>query len=108
MFELAILAERTEREGRPYHEFLRVPSMSLGVYRLKAGSRDPQAPHTEDEAYFVARGRGAIRVGSEEHEVGPGSVVFVPARVEHGFHDIAEDLLLLVFFAPAEGSTAHA
>ena len=31
-----------------------------------------------------------------------GSVIFVQAGVEHRFHDITEELLVLVFFAPAE------
>jgi hypothetical protein len=31
-------------------------------------------------------------------------VFFVPAREEHRFHDITEDLAVLVFFAPAEGT----
>jgi mannose-6-phosphate isomerase-like protein (cupin superfamily) len=38
--------------------------------------------------------------------VGPGSVVYVPAREEHRFTDIVEDLSALVLFAPAEGSRA--
>jgi hypothetical protein len=29
-------------------------------------------------------------------------VIFVEAEVEHRFHDIEEDLEILVFFAPAE------
>jgi len=33
-------------------------------------------------------------------------VLFVPARVEHRFHSITEDLVVLVVFAPAEGSRA--
>jgi len=33
-----------------------------------------------------------------------GSIVFVAARVPHRFHSIAEDLTVLVFFAPAEYS----
>ncbi len=35
--------------GRLYHEFLRVPAMSGGLYVLPAGGADPQAPHGEDE-----------------------------------------------------------
>jgi len=105
-FELVTLVEKGEQEGPPYRELLRVPSMNMGVYRLKAGARDPQTPHTEDEAYFVTRGRGSIRVGSEERTVGPGSVIFVKAGVEHRFHDVREDFVVLVFFAPAEGSAA--
>ncbi len=76
-FELMTLVEKGEQEGQPYREFLRVPSMSMGVYQLKAGARDPQTPHTEDEAYFVARGGSSIRGGSEERTVGPGAVIFL-------------------------------
>jgi hypothetical protein len=43
---------RSERAaaGRLYHEFLRVPTMSAGLYRLPAGGHDPQSPHAEDIA----------------------------------------------------------
>jgi mannose-6-phosphate isomerase-like protein (cupin superfamily) len=37
-------------------------------------------------------------------EVAAGDVLFVPMKEPHRFHDIREDLELLVFFAPAEGS----
>ncbi len=52
--------------------------------------------------YYVLRGRARMRVGAEDRAVGAGSVIFVAAEVEHRFHDIAEELALLVFFAPAE------
>ena len=104
-FELADIELRRRAHGTFYHEFLRQPSMSLGLYVLPAGGTDPQQPHTEDEAYLVLRGRARIRVGSEDRAVEPGSVVFVPARLEHRFHDITEELSVAVIFAPAEGST---
>jgi mannose-6-phosphate isomerase-like protein (cupin superfamily) len=91
-----------QQEGKSYLEFLRIPAMSAGLYTLAAGSIDSQKPHKEDEMYYVVRGRGRMHVGSEDREVGVGSVIFVPAEVEHRFHDIAEDLVVLVFFAPAE------
>ena len=50
----------------------------------------------------MVRGRAHMRVGSEEQVVGTGSVIFVAAEVEHRFHDISEELVVLVFFAPAE------
>jgi hypothetical protein len=34
----------------------------------------------------------------------PGSLIFVERAVEHRFVDITEDLTVLVFFAPPEGS----
>jgi|SRR6516164_7345951 mannose-6-phosphate isomerase-like protein (cupin superfamily) len=101
-FEVAQLFADRQRAGRAYLEFLRVPSMSLGIYALSAGGVDPQKPHKEDEVYYVLQGRGMIRVGSVDRAVEPGSLIFVGANVEHRFHSIAEDLSLLVFFAPAE------
>ncbi len=103
-FDLSKLIEEQSRSGRAYLEFLRQPSLSLGVYHLPAGAIDPQGPHTEDEVYYVAKGRAAIRVGGEDRSVEPGSIVFVAAHVEHRFHSVKEDLIVLVFFAPAEYS----
>ena len=103
-FDLTQLAEERTKSKRLYLEFLRVPSLSMGLYALPAGGVDPQKPHREDEVYYVARGRGTIRVGTEDHPVAPGTIVFVEAGVEHRFHSITEDLQILVFFAPAETS----
>ncbi|MET1233001.1 MAG: cupin domain-containing protein [Candidatus Limnocylindrales bacterium] len=91
-----------ESESRLYHEFLRVPTMSAGYYRLPAGATDPQSPHLEDEIYVVVGGHAWITVGDEEREIGPADSVFVAATVPHRFHDIVEDLELIVFFAPPE------
>jgi len=92
--------------GRLYHEFLRVPDLSAGIYVLDAGATDPQSPHTEDELYYVISGRAIVTVGDETRPVVPGSLVFVAAAVPHRFHEIAQRLELLVMFGPAEGDRA--
>lgn len=118
---LAEIEKERSASGKLYREFLRVPAMSAGVYVLPAGSTDPQKPHHEDELYYVVRGRARMRVGSkttgskgvcskgvgskesgEDRSVSEGSVIFVAAEVEHRFYDIEEELVVLVFFAPAE------
>lgn len=101
-FELNDLAAERERIGKLYHEFLRVPAMSAGLYHLKAGGTDPQQPHNEDEAYVVMRGRGKFMLNGEDRVVQAGSVIYVPAQLEHRFHSITEDMDIVVFFAPAE------
>ena len=101
-YELSELFQRQAESGRLYHEFIRVPSLSVGLYNLPAGGTDPQQPHSEDEVYYVVSGRGMIDVGEEERPVSAGSVVFVAAHVPHHFHTITEELVILVFFAPAE------
>ncbi|MGO9087038.1 MAG: cupin domain-containing protein [Terriglobales bacterium] len=100
--ELADVERQRSQNGKLYQEFLRVPAMSAGLYVLAAGATDPQSPHREDELYYVIRGKARLRAGDEDREVRAGSVLFVPAQVEHRFYDISEELAVLVFFAPAE------
>lgn len=103
-FTLAQLVAEREQTGELYHEFLQVPAMSAGLYQLAAGSADPQLPHTEDELYYIVQGRSQFLLGDEHISVEPGTLIFVPALMEHRFHTITEDLSILVFFAPAEYS----
>lgn len=85
-----------------FSEFLRSDSMSCAVYRLPAGARDMQAPHFEDEIYYVVGGRAHLRVGDEECEIKPGNILYVQATSEHSFFDIVEDLTLVAIFGPAK------
>lgn len=101
-FNVVTLDQQRAATGRAYLEFLRVTSMSAGLYVLPAGSTDPQKPHHEEEMYYVVRGRARFRAGTHDGEVSAGSVLFVAAEVEHRFYDISEELAVLVFFAPAE------
>lgn len=105
-FDVDDLARERAARGKLYFEFLRIPAMSAGVYVLAAGATDPQKPHREDELYYVVRGRARMSIGSGEaassQEVRAGSLIFVEAEREHRFHDITEELEVLVFFAPAE------
>ena len=100
--KLAEIDKQRAQNGKLYREFLRAESMSAGLYVLPAGGTDPQRPHHEDEMYYVVRGKARFKAGDEDHEVFAGSVLFVAAEVEHRFYDIAEELAVLVFFAPAE------
>ena len=101
--ELYKLSE-LEATSPAYREFLRTGHMSAGVYRLAAGTEDQQTPHGEDEIYFVVSGHGRFGAAGRDTEVSPGDVLFVPAHEAHQFHEIDQDLELLVFFGPAEGT----
>jgi mannose-6-phosphate isomerase-like protein (cupin superfamily) len=88
-------------------EVLRSDLLSVGLYMLPAGGTDDQSPHGEDEVYYAVKGRAKIRVGESDHPVQPGTVLFVPARAVHYFHDISEELILVVFWAPPEKSVGR-
>jgi mannose-6-phosphate isomerase-like protein (cupin superfamily) len=104
-FESSELAAGLTAGGVAYQEFLRVPAMSMGIYRIPAGAADPQSPHTEDEVYVVVSGRAVLTVEGERRPVGPGSIAFVAASADHRFVDVTQDLVTLVVFAPAETDT---
>lgn len=100
VFELAEIREQLKGQPVEYREFLNVPALSCGLYRLSAGSRDMQAPHDDDEVYFVLEGKARMRLGEEEERVvGPGALLYISATTEHSFFEVEEDMLLLVFFA---------
>ena len=108
---MQILAETgsyTAAHGAPNHyvEQFSVPDLSVGTYSIPVGGIDDQTPHTEDEIYVVAAGRARIVTPSGTADVGPGSVIYVPAHEEHRFVDITDDLALIVVFAPAYRSRA--
>jgi mannose-6-phosphate isomerase-like protein (cupin superfamily) len=95
-----------DHTGATYVEHFATSDLSVGTYSLRVGAVDTQEPHTEDEVYVVIDGRAGFTGGEQTVEVGPGTVLFVPANESHCFHDITADLALLVFFGPAHGSRA--
>jgi mannose-6-phosphate isomerase-like protein (cupin superfamily) len=64
---------------------------------------DAQQPHTRDEAYVVARGRGWFVNGDRRHRFAPLDVLFVKAGVVHRFEAFDDDFLVWVFFYGPEG-----
>ena len=93
------LSQRTD--GKRFVELLTHGSLSVEIYAPRG--RDPQSPHTRDEAYVVVQGRGEFINGSERHSFGPGDFLFVPAGVEHRFVDFTDDLVVWVVFYGPEG-----
>lgn len=108
IFDIDSVRRALEAMDSNWKEFMRVETFSAGLYRLKAGERDAQKPHTEDEIYFVTRGRAKFAAGENLQDVAAGSVIYVEAHREHRFVDIVEDLEALVIFAPAEASNRPA
>lgn len=99
-FDLDTLLVRHAESGASYFEFLRVPALNAGIYRLAAGSADPQQPHAQDEVYYVIHGRAVVTCdGSDRQPVQDGSTIYVEAGRAHRFEDIEEDLTILVLFA---------
>lgn len=101
-FDIETLEARRAESGRTYLPFLRRDTLHCGIYVLEAGATDGQRPHDEDEVYYVLEGKGKFTVESETVDAEKGGVLFVAAQAGHRFHDIEEDLKLLVFFSRAK------
>jgi quercetin dioxygenase-like cupin family protein len=104
IFQVSALQETMTGSNSAWLEFLRVPSLSMGIYRLTPGQADRQQPHTEDEVYYIISGRATFLAADEAKPVQPGTILFVEKNVPHRFTDIKQDLTVLVFFAPSEHS----
>ena len=64
--------------------------------------RTPLHTHTTDEVVVIDAGAGEYRLGEDRRAVGPGTVVFIPARQPHGVRNVgAMRLDLHALFASA-------
>jgi quercetin dioxygenase-like cupin family protein len=99
VFTLEELAGQMKESGRPWLPFLKVPTLSTGIYSLKVGATDRQRPHDQDEVYYVLKGKAKFEAGEEKANLAVGSILFVKAHVPHRFYAIKEDLEVLVFFS---------
>ncbi len=99
--DLVELVARAKAAADGYvNDAVRSHLLNVGVYVLAAGAVDEQTPHAEDEVYYAVRGRARFVCEGEDHAVGAGSLLFVRAGAEHRFHDIEDELVLVVFWAP--------
>jgi mannose-6-phosphate isomerase-like protein (cupin superfamily) len=97
-------------KGPPPDGELAVPIFTHGSLLVKiytpAGD-DPQKPHSRDEIYVVARGKGQFFDGERHHAVEAGSFLFVPAGRIHRFDNFSSDFAVWVaFYGPEGGETA--
>ena len=95
-------AVRFSREKMTKVNLFETERMFCDVYGLDPGQEQKVHAHEgADKIYFVVEGHGTFLIGSEEHELGPETVVLAPSGVPHGVRNTAETrLMLLVFMAP--------
>jgi mannose-6-phosphate isomerase-like protein (cupin superfamily) len=67
---------------------------------------DLQTPHTRDEIYVVAQGRGIFFDGVSRWPFVPGDLLFAAAGVPHRFEDFSDDFGVWVMFYGPEGGEA--
>jgi mannose-6-phosphate isomerase-like protein (cupin superfamily) len=89
-------------EGVPFAEVLRHGSMSMEVFAPCGPDR--QSPHEQDELYPIKTGHADFLLEECRHAVGPGDLLFVPARAQHRFERMSADFVTwVVFWGPVGG-----
>ena len=78
-------------------------NQSLAEATVAPGAETAEHYHrTSEEIYFFTHGAGRMRLGDEEHAVGPGDAVVIAPGVRHKLWSTgAEPLRLLCCCAPA-------
>jgi N-acetyltransferase len=76
---------------------------SLSVEFYQPPGVDAQQPHSRDEIYVVAAGRGEFVQAELRQSFEPGEVLFVPAGRQHRFENFSPDFGAWVFFYGPEG-----
>jgi len=99
LYELPQLISELEKEGGYFLDFLKIRDLEAGIIVLHPGENDTQEPHSEDELYYVIKGKASMELGEKEIRVKGGSIVFVPAGLSHRFYGNSEDLVVLYMFA---------
>ena len=106
VFSLAEARAAPIPAGRASAELMRHGSLEVRHYAPRGGDR--QTPHSRDEVYVVAHGKGQFFLDGTRTPFGPGDLIFVPAGAEHRFEDFGDDLQVWVVFYGPEGGEAAA
>lgn len=80
-----------------------VETMSLVTEDIVPDDGIPVHKHGREEEFIhIARGRGTLTFGEEEHAVAPGAMALVPRGVWHGLQNTGDETLRMVFgYTPA-------
>ncbi len=103
----ALDATRGVSLGRPGWTLLASSELTGGAFELfeevrEAPSGPPPHVHRDrDETFYVLEGRYVFTRGTDEIEVGPGQVVFVPRGTRHQYRTMQVDSKTLIVIAPA-------
>lgn len=83
--------------GRPEE----APNFAIRYFEIAPGGHSRAEQHPHDHGVIILRGRAKVRLGDEEHEVGPMDVVYVSPNEWHQLTNIGEETLGFICVIPA-------
>ncbi len=66
------------------------PNYALRLIEVAPGGHTPRHAHPYEHENYVVEGQGRVLIDDRWHNVGPGSVVFVPASVTHTYENTGD------------------
>ena len=82
-------------------ELTNIDDMLAGIMRYKQGAASPLHLHENCEHfYFIMEGVGEVETPEGKRDVGPGTMVFIPALAEHRLRAKHSPLFYFEFQAP--------
>ena len=64
--------------------------------------------HDFDQIAMITKGRAVYHIGDEPNDVGPGSILLIPAGVDHYIEPVGDDVVENIdVFAPARDDYLH-
>jgi quercetin dioxygenase-like cupin family protein len=78
--------------------FLDAPDANVGIFCMEKGQSLSEHTSRMPAAIHVLRGRAKIRLGKEDGEYGPGSWIYMPARMNHALLALEDFVFLLTLF----------
>ena len=100
------VAPREYLEGLEKHELIDAPSYRVRYFEVPAGRHTALEQHPHDHGVVIQRGRARVTLGDEQHELGPGDVVYVAPDELHCFEAVGDEPLGFICVAPPSGRGA--
>ncbi len=76
------------------------PHFAMRRFIIEPGGYMPTHTNEVEHEQYVLSGRARISIGGEEFEVGPGDVVFIPAKVPHRYRTIGDVPFVFICVVP--------
>jgi quercetin dioxygenase-like cupin family protein len=77
-------------------------NFALRYFEIAPGTASSLDTHAHDHGVYVLHGHGRVRLGVEEHAIGPGDVVYVSPHEVHTFAASGEEPLGFLCVVPAK------